>query len=240
MISRPPPRGLKISPNTVNSLLFKDRKRADIRETVPLNCCFLNLLSHMRVVSHWCWCWLPRMLSPAASKATSVSVAAVTMTTPLTAQAFGIHKNFGCHSDHTLPTIKGSSAASLWALRALVMCQLKEAPEPARAATLGTATGAGVHLHYSGRAWITLLKWENCFLPSLMWLSVQFCHGFGMPHSTLKRREFFPPLLGIRLGTIWVTDPMISELSFPLWVQELAIETSLWDLRSFLVDHLHP
>lgn len=185
------------------------------------------------------------MLSPAISKTISVFIAAVTVTTPLAAQAFGIHRNLGCHSDDTVPTIKGRFPASLWALRALVMCQLKEAPEPARAVTLGTATGAGVHLHYSGRAWITLLKWENCFFPSLMlcfltWSSVQFCHGFGMPHSTFKWREFFPLLLGIRLGTIWVTDPMFSELSFLLWVQELASETSLWDLRSFLVDHLHP
>lgn len=127
----------------------------------------------MREADHCCWCQLSRVHSSATAKAISIMYSCWhgNKLTPLAAKAFGSHWSLCCHSDDAASTIKGPSTASLSALRAQVMCQLRGALALTRAVTQGTCAGwswplpGRVPCVHSYSIWIALLKRERIPFP---------------------------------------------------------------------------
>ena len=177
-------------------------------------------------------CALLPLPKPSAS-----SIAADTATnslTPLAAKALGSHWSLWCHSDDAAATLRGPSAASLWALRAQVMCQLRGALALTRAVTQGTCAVAGLDVYQAGSpvfihtVFELLCSKKNHFPPSPVLylhtlLAVQICSVLGMPHSYSEWKELSlpcpspppPTIPWNRTGNYLSDSPHVLRIVFP-------------------------
>lgn len=185
----------------------------------------------MKVASHCCWCPLPRMPSPAISKAIS-SICSCWHCDYLHWQLKPLAPNRA--SDAILMTLCPPSKAvycqsvSSWSLGDV---PVERSTRPARAVTQGTTSGVGARLTYCC-ACVALLKWERiAFSHHLAVLSYIIINAilpciWNVSAILSEKRIFSPFVLGIGLGTIWVTDPVFfSELPFP----PLSTGASYWN-----------
>lgn len=194
----------------------------------------------MKVASHCCWCPLPRMPSSAISKAIS-SICSCWHCDYLPWQLKPLAPNRA--SDAILMTLCPPSRAVLLPIYELLepwwcasgekhqTCQSCHSRDYHRCWSSPPRLREGLQVDLLLCLGCSAQIRENCFLP---YLSCAFLHYYQCnPALYLEclsnfelKDNFSPFFLGIRLGTIWVTDPVFfSELPFP----PLSTAASYWN-----------